>query len=193
MSKDNLVKKILDFLSSSKPELIDEIKNIKLEATQLQATEIKTKEGISLFVGIAEGGKLDLGLQAFTDAAGTTPIADGSYTLEDGTIVSVTGGLISEISTPAEESQDATEMQKLATQLSSQRTELENNFKVQLAAIKVEQKNELDKLKKDLEVLVKFSKEIANIPVEENIKVELSDEEFKKLSPLEQYKLNRKK
>lgn len=76
------------------------------EIKKIEFMEIKTKDGLTL-----EIAKLEINEDVFEiNADGSkTPLADGDYTLEDGSAISVMGGKLAEVSNAAEEATDATE------------------------------------------------------------------------------------
>lgn len=67
--------------------------------------DVKTADGVVLRV---DGAKPEVGGKCMlVDANGANPAPDATYTLEDGTSITVMGGVISEVSTSTEEAVDA--------------------------------------------------------------------------------------
>jgi hypothetical protein len=86
----------------------------------LSAKEMKTKEGVSVFIVTDEAGVM----KAFTDAEGTLPQADGELVMEDGSTLVISGGIATVKPVEAPEP-----MADMKAQLSAQ----EKSFSVKLA------------------------------------------------------------
>lgn len=119
-------------------------------------TEYKTKDGVVIAID-----KLEVGGIATQNGA---PLADGNYTLEDGTVITIAQGLISEVETAA---QSATEpidemkkqvaaMQSQIDKLKKERDELKGKFAAQTEANKL-----------IVETLEKFAEQTTLVPKDE--------------------------
>lgn len=135
----------------------------------------------------------------------TAPAPDNTYTLEDGTSITVMGGKVMEVSTAQEEGQDTTEMTKAVQQMeakfSTQTKEIEKSYSVKLAEQKKDFETQLVQLKAVVLHNSKLLDAIVNTPVDTidtDTKVakfskELTDEEYNKLSNADKVKYNRGK
>ena len=135
-----------------------------------------TADGVSIYVtGVDTDGIIDVGLPAFSDAAGTIPMADGTYTLADGTSVTIVGGLVTDVATtvPATPPAVAPDPAMMATMEA--------------------QKKEIATLKTNLEMantkqseLVALFKRILDTPVDVKQSAQKKDvAELEKMNPLE--------
>jgi hypothetical protein len=93
------------------------------ETTEVKMTEVTGKDQTK-FVTPAE--KIEVGVEIYKlDDTGTQiPVEDGVYDLEDGTSITVGGGIVTEVSTTAEENTDV-ETEVLAEELSKESTTVE--------------------------------------------------------------------
>lgn len=93
-------------------------------------TEVKLKDGTSLFIVVDNEGKVNTGQAVYTDATMATPAVDGDYETADGLMVSVLGGTVAEVATAQEENQpmDAlkAEIETLKAQLIAKESEVIN-------------------------------------------------------------------
>lgn len=90
--------------------LLDKVKALFAE-TEIQLAEttfVKTVDG-QIFLVKAPELALDVEIVAVDEAGVEQPILDGDYSLEDGTVISVLGGKVGEISTQEEEVADTNE------------------------------------------------------------------------------------
>lgn len=82
---------------------IKKMNKMNTENLAANITELKLKDGTSIFLGITStDGDVTLGIDAYSDAAGTTPCPDGDYT-SDASVITVLGGKVQGIETPKEE------------------------------------------------------------------------------------------
>lgn len=90
-------------------EIMAESELVKMTAeadkNKINLMEIKTKDGLVFEGDLTIGADI---LEVKEDGSKVAP-ADGDYTLEDGSIISILGGKIAELSTPEEEGADANE------------------------------------------------------------------------------------
>jgi hypothetical protein len=77
----------------------------EVEKNKINLMEIKTKDGLVFEGEVTIGADI---LEVKEDGSKVAP-ADGDYTLEDGSVISVLGGKIAELSTPEEETADNAE------------------------------------------------------------------------------------
>lgn len=115
----NIIAKLTAYLSKNNPELGEEIKkHVQLNEQPAAAQpapvalkEVKTKEGKVISF---DGETLAVSSPVFEVIEGNkTPLADGPYTLEDGSMIMVTGGLVTEMKPAA--APDPNQMQSPAT------------------------------------------------------------------------------
>lgn len=91
--------------------LLNKVKALFAEEPQVQLADtvfVKTVDG-QIFLVKAPELALDVEVVAVDEAGAEQEILDGDYTLEDGTVISVLGGKIGEISTKEEEATDTNE------------------------------------------------------------------------------------
>lgn len=91
--------------------LLNKVKALFAEEPQIQLADtvfVKTVDG-QIFLVKAPELALDVEVVAVDEAGTEQEILDGDYTLEDGTVISVLGGKIGEISTKEEEATDTNE------------------------------------------------------------------------------------
>lgn len=180
--KNTLWTKIAVALKKHAPSLVSEIETLFAEQNQpatppVQATlaELKTKEGKVFSVE----GELGPGAPVFvTNEAGEKmPVPDGEYPLEDGSILKVVGGLITEIAA----------VEAPPTQMSKEEAE-----QMILGALKERDDKisalttELEAVKKQNAVFAKLATAIVETPVEDEPAVVKS---YTQLSALERYEL----
>lgn len=144
------------------------------ETPALEAPKtMKTKEGAEIMVE----GELTNGSKVFVVKSETEkePAQDGAYTLEDNTVLVVTGGLITEIKkaeeAPANPPMDA----EMKAKMEALKAELDAN------------KNEVVELKKMLGFTLSKLDDFSKVPVETEV-VE-KGKTYEELSPLERYNL----
>lgn len=102
--KKSLIDRLLVVLGKQKedPTLTEEIKklNVKLEETPAPApTDAPAKKEVKTIDGkiLCFEGEIQTGTPIFEKTAeGETPAVDGTYTLEDGSMITVVGGLVTE-------------------------------------------------------------------------------------------------
>jgi hypothetical protein len=155
--KDKLMKKLREaFTDVEITELKAALKDSEPGKVNLEGTpmEFKTKDGASVFIsGLGTDGKVAKDLKVFTDAAGTIAAADGPVVLEDGTTVTVAGGIITDVKAP-EPAKDP--VQEMNTQMSAHKANIERSFEVRLQKQKLEFQVELEKVRKANASLLKF-------------------------------------
>lgn len=88
-----------------------------LTGDEVQAAEIKLSDGNTIYY---EGEMLAIGTEVFSDAEMTSPIADGTYTLESDMVITVTNGSVESIEDPEEDTADAQALQARVTELETE-------------------------------------------------------------------------
>lgn len=139
--------------------------------------DVKTSDGVVLRI---DGKTPTVGAKCMViDANGETPATDGSYTLEDGTGITVQGGAIAEVSSAKEEATETEQPAKMEETLSeaTQGQVKSITYKYadeKLAEFKTASDLEIAELKKQIEVLSNINKEmfalvekVAGIPAAE--------------------------
>jgi hypothetical protein len=172
MNVNELKDKIALKLEACLPtELVNEIKelhaklseSVKPEEKEIKlSVEAKTKDGkmVASETEFVEGAPLMV-----VSEEGVVAAEDGDYTLEDGTVISVVGGLITSVKKveekPAEQTAVNPEMQ---AQMDSQRNEI-NDLKARLESVNKQNVDLAAALKKILEtpIEVKQSKQEVNL------------------------------
>lgn len=98
--EENMLSQISQFIKQNNMTIIDKIKAVLAEAVQLKS--VTTDKGVISWEGDED---LAVDMDVYTEGEGgeRTPVADGDYTLEDGTIIRVANGKVTEIVEPAEE------------------------------------------------------------------------------------------
>lgn len=138
MSKDSVLKKIKDFivtqLSSDEQKALNEFKPY-----EVKMTDVKTADGS---MTISFDGTLAVGTKVMDNTSGTpAPLADGEYTLADGTVITVMNGQVAEMETAqAAATEDPMDLQKLAPIV-------EKAVATQMSAIKLSSDNQVKELK----------------------------------------------
>lgn len=186
MNVSELKNKIVVKLEECLPtELVNDIKNLRVALAEAATpapveNQVKTKDGQIL--SIAGDPVLGVAVNVLNTDGTTSPAQDGEYTLEDGTVLTVTGGLISEVATASEEAPE------------QQMPQMSAEFQAQMDA----QKNEINDLKTRLESVTKQNidlsaalNKILTTPIE--VKQAKHEEvDLDKLSPLERYRYFKK-
>lgn len=98
--EENMLSQISQFIKQNNMTIIDKIKAVLAEAVQFKS--VTTDKGVISWEGDED---LAVDMDVYTEGEGGehTPVADGDYTLEDGTIIRVANGKVTEIVEPAEE------------------------------------------------------------------------------------------
>jgi hypothetical protein len=131
------------------------------EKQPIAFADYMTKDGSKLSID-----KMEVGGQVQLDG-GVAP--DGEYTLEDGKVLSVQGGVIAEISTESEEAQDAVEMgakPKDEVKMSAEVSKEIEDLKQANKDLQTQLSNQLEAQKEMFSMLQKFSEQSAAQPVE---------------------------
>jgi len=102
--KSAQLRKLSKQISIEEKNSNDELDKYKNKTINLM--EVKTKDGIVYKV---ESLELDMPIVEVAADGTESPVNDGEYTLEDGTEITVTGSVLSEVSKPEEESTDIEE------------------------------------------------------------------------------------
>jgi hypothetical protein len=198
--KMSVNKTIATFLSKVlSKEQMEELKSIALKlegeiavpvapapiATPTLLKEMKTKDGKTLSV---EGELKEGAALMIVSETGPAPAPDADYELEDGTIVSVAGGLVTVIKpaalTPAPVAPVPAEMiQQMTTQLSAHKKDIEASYEVKFQ----KQADEVKELKKILLSQNKMIDTIVNTPID-NISLEAPEKNIEELKGLEKYR-----
>jgi hypothetical protein len=138
--------------------------------------EVKTKDGKILSVE----GEIKAGVKINqVDPSGTaTPAPDGPYELEDGTILNVTGGLITDVKAPIAEQVPAVPDPEMMAKMAAQETKIK------------ELETKLSDSDKSRGELVAVFKKILETPIETKMSVDkekdsVSEKEYEKMSALE--------
>lgn len=203
------------FVSSLPKALTDSIKqlhvkfNAETPATATPAVpapapvkmdkQMKTQDGTKT-ISIA-GDMPAIGV-AVMDITTGTPIAlaDGTYTLEDGSVIVVASGMISTY-TPGTPTEPPMDMTKMSIQFAAQKTEFAALVDVKFKVLN-DKNTELEKRINDMTALNKVLIEFANAftespvpdkPVVSEVKFskELSEEEYKKLNNADKVRYNK--
>jgi hypothetical protein len=156
---------------------VDENKPSTEQTPEVKMKEAKTVDGLVF----AYDGELVIGTAIMDITSGTaTPVMDGEYTMEDGNIVTITSGVVSEIASKAEEATESVEV--VAPELKMP------DMKTQMSAMQVSLESQISSLKKQVVLLNKVVNEILNTPIQNETKVSKNWEE---LSPLEKFRLSK--
>lgn len=137
--------------------------------------DVKTKDGVVLQVD-----KLEPGGSVVLNGA---PAADGEYALEDGTMVSVAGGLIVEVSKGEEPNPMEEEMKKMESKFAAQQSELES-AKDELKKAKDEIVKLQDVVKQMFALVETISQNSASAPIEK-------PKAFAEMSALERFRASK--
>lgn len=133
--------------------------------TTLAETKVKTKEGAELVIAgdLVNGSKVSMVNPADNSK---TDAADGEYELEDGTVITITGGLIVNVAAKGEKpapstTPDASQMAAKMSAIETKLSESEKTFNSKLEAKDKEIADLKEQVKFTLESLEKF----INIPI----------------------------
>lgn len=174
------MKSILDKLKIAFASALSDVDKAKIKEykTKLDAAvtvpatlvenKVKTKEGVEMVVegDLVNGSKVSM----INPADGAkTDAADGEYELEDGTVLTVTGGLIVNIAkkeeTPPAANPDASKMaakmESHSKEISTKLSDIEKNFNTKLEVKDKEIKELKEQVKFTLEAIEKF----INVPI----------------------------
>lgn len=145
---------------------------------------IKTKDGLEFFI---KGETPIKEVLVFSDGAGTVPMPDGDYILEDGSTISVAAGVITGVAIP--EVIPPVDMSKLVQQMETKFSAVETNYKA-IADVQDKKINELvaavklstDTLNKILTTTVNVVDLKQTQGTDKSFPVKLSQEDYDKLS-----------
>jgi hypothetical protein len=152
------------------------------QTPEVKMKEAKTVDGLVF----AYDGELVIGTAIMDITSGTaTPIMDGEYTMEDGNIVTIASGVVSEIASKEAEVETAKTPEEKEKALVPE--EMKKDM-YQMSAVQVSLQSELVSLKKQVVLLNKVVNEILNTPIQNETKVSKNWEE---LSPLEKFRLSK--
>lgn len=169
-------------------------------APAVQLTEMKTKDGKVLTIDgeLKEGATVML----VDPTNGPSQAPDGDHELEDGTIITVAGGLVTmvkPVSAPEPAAEMAQVVQQMEAKFSAQTKEIEKSYSVKLA----EQKKDFEDKLKDLSNKVLLTSQLLDKIIETPIDTiefsaaksskALTEEEYNKLSNADKVKYNRGK
>lgn len=179
------LQKLKDFIKTKLSA--DEQKALK-DFTPVKLAEVKTNDGK---VFTYEGDSIQNATLNEITASGLTPVADGSYTLEDGTIITVAGGKVSEVKAKETPTEDETPV--TMAMLNKFMSDYEGK-----QTAKLEAANALNaKLSAQVVLLNKTVNEILETEISTashaKTNVKLSAEEIAKLSPKDKYLYTRGK
>lgn len=144
--------------------------------------EVKTKDGKTLSVDGDIAATMPIMLIDPTSGPGPAP--DGDYELADGTIVSVTGGLISVVKPGT--TMPADYAKQIEAKFSAHKKEIENEYSVKLSAQKTEFENTIQELKK---IVLSNSRAITKIletPID-LIEFNKNEKKYEDMTPSERY------
>lgn len=119
-----------------------ELKSIKHKMNTQKFVSATTTEGV---VVKTDAETIEVGVEVYTeDEAGTkTPAPDGMHTLDNGMVITVAEGKVTEISeVETEEGLDAETVEVIQKAVAPIIAEMQKNFDAQLAALKVELSNQ---------------------------------------------------
>jgi len=160
-------KEVIGEKAEALKKLFEEVAPV-VEATFV---DVKTADGVVLRV---DGSKAEVGGKCLlVDANGANPAPDASYTLEDGTSITVMGGVISEVSTAAEEAQDATEAQAVPNKMDEELAKVQEGVKsitYKYEEVLAENKAtyaKVEKLEAQNKAMFALLEQLADMPVEE--------------------------
>lgn len=146
----------------------DEKKPSTDQTPEIKMKETKTKDGLVF----AHDGELIIGTPIMDVTSGTpTPIVDGVYEMEDGNVITVASGLVTEI-----ESKEVEAIEPAAP------------VEMQMSAMKVSLDSQIANLSKQVILLHKVINEILNTPIQTETKTSKNWEE---LSSLEKFRLTK--
>lgn len=183
--KDTL-KKLKDIiLAQFSAEEQKQLNEFKAPVVVAKLAEVKTQDGAMTFS--YEGDALAVGMPIMDITSGTpVPVIDGDYTLEDGTKIKVSGGMVSELetATPAGDTEMTKKVDEaVKTQMSSHVSKYEK-----LEASNIE-------LSKQVVLLTKAFNTILDTPIAGKVEAEKqkSEKKYEDMSKHEQYLFNRGK
>jgi flagellin-like hook-associated protein FlgL len=157
---------------------VDEKKPSTDQTPEVKMKEAKTVDGLVF----AYDGELVIGTAIMDITSGTaSPVMDGEYTMEDGNIVTITSGVVSELVSKAEEATEPVEV--VAPELNHPK-----EMDTKMSAMQVSLESQISSLKKQVVLLNKVVNEILNTPIQNETKVSKNWEE---LSPLEKFRLSK--
>jgi hypothetical protein len=209
---ENITAKIKLILGSSlKPEELTKLKAdiLKLEANLTPAPVVPTPAPVTLGESKTKDGKIlsyDGELKETTmvnvmdEATGLPiPAPTGDYELEDGTIVTITDGVVTaikKVEAPAAPAPPSIE--EMQTQLSAHKKEIETAYEAKLSAQNKELNNKIDELSKIVLSQMKMVDTFINTPIEtvnladNKPKTELSEAEYNALTNFQKVQYNRR-
>lgn len=163
----------------------------RLEEVKPQFAGMKTKEGKEIKVG----GEMVAGspVTELTAEGVEAPVADGSYELEDGTMITVVGGVITEVK-KKEEMPAPVDMNQAVQRFELKFSEHEKVSKevieAKFAAEKAELKAEIAELKKVQLSTLSALQKLMEVPVD-TIPLGVEEKKWEDLTPIERYRLSK--
>lgn len=209
LDKASLAVKVLfgNFTPEQIAELKSELGKLDAAPTPAAATpkpySITVPGGVPIFTDISDDGieGIDPNDKVFTDSTLTTPYPDGTYTLEDGTIVIVAGGVVTTVTpvatvpNPADVPMSVI-VKQMETKFSAYKSEVETKHSIQNKALKAEIETLKGSVKFALTTIDQMLKATVNTvdftKAREVVRFDkkLSLEEYNKLSNVEKEKHN---
>ena len=151
---------------------------------EVKLTDVPLKDGSVLQVDKMEVG----GMASLVSADGVVPAPDAEYIAEDGTVITVMGGLIAEIATDEEEADEAHEEAPIVAGINSQLeavTKRLNDIEAKFSA----QTLELNETKKGLGIALSSMEKLVSQPVAISLeKQKPSSKKFEEMTELEKFR-----
>lgn len=160
------LKKAWDLVLS--PEEKIALKSAKTELEKIKLDEVKTKDGV-ITISYGEDA-IVIGTLVFTiNADGTqTPLADGTYDLQDGNTITVVAGAVTDIkpTVPQVSTPDSNlAPTAMEAQFATHKSDLMKSFEVELAKEKNKLQKEISELKKIQVITLSAIEKILNTPI----------------------------
>ena len=188
--KEKIMNKLRDLikinLSTEEQAAIASFKPAVVEVVAVKAMEVKTKDGaITLSY---EGEVLAVNSPVMDITTGTPiPALDGEYTLEDDTVITVVGSVVTEISTPeAEVAETPEQMAAKKAAAESQATQMAEIESLKKANVLMSA--QLSAMNKTMEALLETPVTGGKIGENAPLKKEKS---FDEMTPLEKFQFNK--
>ena len=150
---------------------------------EVKLTDVPLKDGSVLQVDKMEVG----GMASLVSADGVVPAPDAEYVAEDGTVITVMGGLIAEIATATEEAPEA-EVAPVVAGINSQLEAINKEISDMKARFSA-QTLELNETKKGLGIALSSMEKLVSQPVAISLeKQKPSSKKFEEMTELEKFR-----
>lgn len=185
--KKTLFKKLSDIISVAFS--VEEQKTLTTplmdEPTPVKTIEVKTKEGISVFVSVTAEGEIEPNSKVFIDVENTLPAPNGTHTLEDGTTITVVDGIVTEV----KKTENIDAPVNGVAEMKAQMTEQKNAYELKFAEVEKSNKVLSDKI----DLLYNKINQILEAPINTTLSKDSNEDEipYEQMTNVQKAKFNK--